>query len=306
MKKLVIVLSLLFFLHEAFSQVNSENGFRFKNTTQMKGLIWGNAGWANFYSRIDDYNGNLRIMSDDHIHFTDININNGLPAATAVHINTNTPSLAIGSNVVSGKSLYVNGNTQFNGNLFSENEIRFKNNTQTKGLVWGSSNWANFYSRIDDYNGNLRIMTDDHIYFTDINSADGKPTNTALYINTNNSTVGIGTTSTGSHKLAVEGSIGAREVRVEPEGWSDFVFEDDYKLRTLEEVEVYLSVNKHLPEIPSAKEVTENGINLGDMNAKLLQKIEELTLYMIAMNKRMKQLEKENSELKNEVYIHKK
>ena len=111
--------------------------------------------------------------------------------------------------------------------------------------------------------------------------------------------VAIGTTDfTGNHKLRVEGSIGAREIKVEASGWSDFVFEKDYKLRTLDEVEQHINQNGHLPEIPSEAEVKENGINLGEMNAKLLQKIEELTLYMIDMNKRVDQLEQENTELK--------
>ncbi len=123
--------------------------------------------------------------------------------------------------------------------------------------------------------------------------------NTILNLNSGN--VGIGTTSIGSHKLAVEGSIGAREIKVEASGWSDFVFENDYDLRTLEEVEEHINENGHLPEIPSEAEVTENGINLGEMDAKLLQKIEELTLYMIDMNKRMNQLETENQELKEKV-----
>ena len=113
--------------------------------------------------------------------------------------------------------------------------------------------------------------------------------------------VGIGTTSFGTHKLAVEGSIGAREIKVEAGTWSDFVFSNDYELRTLEEVEHHIAKNGHLPEIPSESEVTENGINLGEMDAKLLQKIEELTLYMIQMNKRVNQLETENQQLREEV-----
>ncbi len=113
-----------------------------------------------------------------------------------------------------------------------------------------------------------------------------------------NGNLGVGTVSTGSHKLAVEGSIGAREVKVEATGWSDFVFEKDYELRTLEEVEEHINENGHLPEVPNKAEVTENGINLGEMDAKLLQKIEELTLYMIDMNKRVNKLEQENTQLK--------
>ena len=119
--------------------------------------------------------------------------------------------------------------------------------------------------------------------------------------------VGIGTTSFGSHSLAVEGSIGAREVKVEASGWSDFVFEQDYELRTLEEVEAHIAEKGHLPEIPNETEVTEQGINLGEMNAKLLQKIEELTLYLIeehkhnkALAEKIEQLELELQSLKRE------
>lgn len=121
--------------------------------------------------------------------------------------------------------------------------------------------------------------------------------------------LGIGTTSTGAHKLAVEGSIGAREVKVSAgPGWPDYVFDSDYQLRSLDEVEQHIAEKGYLPEIPSEAEVTENGIYLGEMNAKLLQKIEELTLYMIDMNKQVKaqsaeigNLKSENIVLKNEI-----
>ncbi|MFH6985473.1 hypothetical protein [Marinoscillum luteum] len=119
--------------------------------------------------------------------------------------------------------------------------------------------------------------------------------------------IGIGTEDIGSHQMAVEGSIGAREIKVEATGWSDFVFENDYELRTLEEVEQHIKKHGHLPEIPSEAEVTENGINLGKMNVKLLQKIEELTLYLIEQNKqnqaqqaRIERLEQKISRLENE------
>ncbi|MDE0472503.1 MAG: hypothetical protein OXH57_11240, partial [Ekhidna sp.] len=110
--------------------------------------------------------------------------------------------------------------------------------------------------------------------------------------------IGIGTVKTGSHKLAVEGSIGAREVKVKASGWSDFVFEKDYTLRPLEEVEQHINENGHLPEIPNEAEVAENGINLGEMNVKLLQKIEELTLYLIEQNKQNQSQQAEIEDLK--------
>ena len=100
----------------------------------------------------------------------------------------------------------------------------------------------------------------------------------------NNGKLGIGTVNPGSWKLAVNGSIRAKEIKVET-GWSDFVFYADYKLPTLKEVEKHIKEKGHLKDIPSAKEVEKNGILLGEMNSKLLQKIEELTLYTIQQQK---------------------
>ncbi|WP_340065719.1 hypothetical protein [Ascidiimonas aurantiaca] len=113
-----------------------------------------------------------------------------------------------------------------------------------------------------------------------------------------NGNVGIGTSDlTNGWKLAVNGNIRAKEIKVET-GWSDFVFYDDYKLPTLQEVENHIKEKGHLKDIPSAKEVEENGIFLGEMDAKLLQKIEELTLYTIQQEKKIQKLEEENRKLK--------
>ena len=109
---------------------------------------------------------------------------------------------------------------------------------------------------------------------------------------TDKGNVGIGTLDPGLFKLAVNGNIRAKEVKVET-GWSDFVFEKTYKLPTLEEVENHIKKNGHLKDIPSAKEVEKNGVLLGQMDSKLLQKIEELTLYTIQQEKKIKSLEKQ-------------
>ncbi|KAF2515006.1 hypothetical protein EYY60_02810 [Flavobacterium zhairuonense] len=104
--------------------------------------------------------------------------------------------------------------------------------------------------------------------------------------------VGIGTINP-ANKLDVNGTIHSKEVKVDMNGWSDFVFKKDYVLPTLQEVEKQIAEKGHLENIPSEEEVLKNGINLGEMNSKLLQKIEELTLYLI-------EIKKENMELKNQ------
>jgi len=112
--------------------------------------------------------------------------------------------------------------------------------------------------------------------------------------------LGIGTLEPGTYKLAVEGTIGARKVKVTQQTtWADFVFQDDYELRTLPDLEKHIQQYKHLPDIPSAKEVQQNGIDLGEMNAKLLQKVEELSLYIIELNKKNIALEQRMSAMES-------
>lgn len=103
--------------------------------------------------------------------------------------------------------------------------------------------------------------------------------------------VGIGTTKP-SNKLDVNGTIHSKEVKVDMSGWSDFVFKKEYNLPNLTEVEKHITEKGHLKDIPNEEEVLKNGLNLGEINAKLLQKIEELTLYAIEQNKKIDNLEK--------------
>ena len=126
-------------------------------------------------------------------------------------------------------------------------------------------------------------------------SLQGKP----LLMQELGGNVAIGT-SNPTHKLTVNGSIRAKEIIVNT-GWSDFVFDNNYKLRPLTEVEQFVKTNKHLPEIPSQKEVEKNGVQLGDISSKLLMKIEELTLYMIEMKKENEQQKIINKKLINEI-----
>jgi hypothetical protein len=113
-------------------------------------------------------------------------------------------------------------------------------------------------------------------------------------------TMGIGTVNTtdANYKLFVENGIRTRKVKVDADAWPDYVFASKYKLMSLQEVEQFINENNHLPEVPSADEVQKNGIELGENQAVLLKKIEELTLYVIEQNKQLIQLKKEVAELK--------
>ncbi|NDV69240.1 hypothetical protein [Dysgonomonas sp. 25] len=107
---------------------------------------------------------------------------------------------------------------------------------------------------------------------------------------TGTGSVGIGVDNP-QNALDVNGTVHAKEVKIDNNGWADFVFETGYKLPTLAEVEAHIQEHKRLPEIPSEAEVKEKGVDVGEMQVKLLQKIEELTLYTIQLEKRIKELE---------------
>lgn len=126
----------------------------------------------------------------------------------------------------------------------------------------------------------------------------------------NDGNVGVGTTApnaklhvatnmmigggnpTAGYALSVNGKIISEEVRVEADvSWPDYVFDESYNLRPLSELEHFIRLNKHLPEIPSAAEIKKDGIMLGDMNKRLLEKVEELTLYLMQQEKKINQLQ---------------
>ena len=84
-----------------------------------------------------------------------------------------------------------------------------------------------------------------------------------------------------AEKLEVNGNIRAKEIKVETANWPDYVFEEDYPLTPLPEIEAFIKTNKHLPDIPSAQKIAEEGLSVGEMNKLMMKKIEELTLYLI-------------------------
>ncbi len=101
-----------------------------------------------------------------------------------------------------------------------------------------------------------------------------------------------------NYRLSVDGQVVAKEVYVTLDDWADFVFDDDYDLTPLYKLEEQINENGHLPGIPTAEEIAKTGVNLGEMQAKLLQKIEELTLYVIDLKKENDGLQEQIDELK--------
>lgn len=114
-----------------------------------------------------------------------------------------------------------------------------------------------------------------------------------------NGKIGMGTDDP-THELAVNGTVRSKEIICDANPWPDYVFKKDYKLISLLEVERYIEKNGHLPNIPSAKEVEKEGVALASMNAKLLEKIEELTLYTLEQEKKINFQLQELEVLKNQ------
>lgn len=122
-------------------------------------------------------------------------------------------------------------------------------------------------------------------------------TYTTNSVNFPSGNVGIGTTSP-SHKLAVNGTIRAKEVIIDT-GWADYVFAADYDLAPLSEVEAHIKKNGHLPDVPSAADIAADGVSLGEMQSLLMAKVEELTLHTIRQEKQIQELRQLNQVLTN-------
>jgi hypothetical protein len=172
----------------------------------------------------------------------------------------------------------------------------FKSNVTTNPVVYDGMQNPLPYHEVGSFDKTFKTAVDDYV-----NSGGLSRAGTAYFSGTGKSyfqgNVGIGTTNP-TEKLSVNGNIRAREIRVETGNWPDYVFSNDYSLPDLKEVEKYISRNGHLEGIPSAAQVERNGVELGDLNKKLLQKIEELTLHMIILEKKNDKQQKELDKLK--------
>ena len=199
-------------------------------------------------------------------------------------IGTTTPSSLLHIEGNSGNGIYATvSNTYSSGD--NKAGINFKNNY--------SGNTYNSYIYSDWYGQGMVFQTP-----RDLNNSQGgfefwnTSGSASMVIRTSSGNVGIGTTNP-TQLLSVAGNIQSKKLIVTQTGWSDYVFYKSYKLRPLLDVAAFIKINKHLPDIPTTKEVQEDGIDVGKTEALLLKKIEELTLYLIDQQKQINDLKKE-------------
>jgi len=188
-----------------------------------------------------------------------------------------------GLNIVGG---FHNGNgTETGGNAVG---VGFLN--EALGNWWKA---AIVHERLGAYGiGSLKFLVNNSTDNSSVSLADTKMTILSSGF------VGIGTTIP-REELSVNGTIRAKHIKVEAVNWPDYVFKPTYQLPSLSEVKTYIDKNQHLPEIPSEQEITENGLNLGDMNKLQIKKVEELTLYLIEKDRKEKERELRIEKLEN-------
>lgn len=178
-----------------------------------------------------------------------------------------------------GINIDVDYNT---GNWAREFGISYKGATLATGKLVSLGAYANNENLIYAYIGG--------------NTTANIPVSTPWMVFKPNGNIGVGTTDPGSSKLAVEGLLSARRVKVtQASPWPDYVFDKTYDLPKLDTLEKFIDQHKHLPQLPSAATVNAEGVDLGEVNRALVQKVEELTLYIIQLNKEIQLLKKEKS-----------
>lgn len=235
---------------------------------------------------------------------------------TNAQTNTFPSSGDAGIGVLNPSSYFHGGNNRvmeiFNGNssLHSQSHIVLSSGALMKESSIGALSWVSrnsggfkgvaYVSALQATDatanamGNLVFATSNGSYFNKITMDP-------------NGNLGIGT-EIPKEKLSVNGNIRAHQVKVEVANWPDYVFDPSYKVRSLDETEQFIKQNGHLPEVPKATEVEEDGISLGEMNKILLKKIEELTLHVINLEKSgsrqqhlIEEQSKSLSQLRNEI-----
>jgi len=258
-----------------------------------------NSGGYNAYLPVDGYPQKYGLQTFKHLFHQGCNING------------NHHALQISSYFPEDDNLYFrkittneSGSSNYNSRwyeLATRGENTFKGNQYMMGnLSVGDADYMDANDRLmisywrdqsseSEKHGFIRYPKQFWIH------PSAKPNAEGIHFN-QNAEVGIGIYATPGYRLSVNGTIRASEIIVETFG-ADFVFESDYKLKPLSEVKSHIEENKHLPDIPSATQMQENGIGMSELSIKLLQKVEELTLYAIQQNETIEKLNKRIDEL---------
>lgn len=248
------------------------------STSSIKSYFMATSGRADSYDTYAAYNDSWHFItcmwsSTEVSYWVDGN-KVGVIAVSGANTSTGT-GLWLG-NAVSNRSYWTKGKIDevaIYSKALTETEIQnLYNGTTNSGET--SCLWSKSENTKDIYyeNGNVRIGTESTTY------------------------------NSSNYKLAVQGTILSTELKVvDISGWADYVFDPDYYLKPLEEVEKYIKEHRHLEHVPSEKEVNENGLSIVENNTVLLRKIEELTLYVIQQNKKIKELEETKVEFEAKV-----
>ena len=252
--------------------------------TGYKNTIGSNNTFLGYYSGYQNTTGNYNtFLGYSTGHYNTTGGRNTFLGFGAGYQNT-TGSYNAFSGFYAGRFNTTGNNNTFSGYATGHKNTTGKNNTYI-GFQAGNTNSVGIGNVFLGYQAGYYEKGSNKLYIS--NTSSGTP---LIYGNFETNRIGIGTT-TPSYELEVNGTIRSKEVLVESGPWPDYVFAKDYVLPTLTEVENHIKEKGHLQNIPSAEEVSKNGIQLGKMNTKLLEKIEELTLYIIDQEKRIKALE---------------
>lgn len=239
-----------------------------------------------FYDNGNELMGRLGFIKSDGSNGRGdffINVSNG-GVQRALHItkeaNTGLGTITPNARLHVGGSAIIDQNLTLKGKVLENLEIA---STMGHEIELSGGNNASIFAHEDLF---LMGGTNHAVHIGAYNNQN------AMYVNANGK-VGIGVTDNmpGDYNLYVTKGILTERVKVASQGgteWPDFVFADSYELKSLEEVESFIEENHHLPEVPSAEEISKDGVDVYQMEATLLQKIEELTLYMIEQNKLIK------------------
>lgn len=270
-------------------------------------------------------NQNFRIMNDNATHYASFTkygsgvtggfsgISTLYPFASALAFGNNGGPMLNASNQNIGFALYKNGTYRMRIHIDATTEnVGLGGPAQPRALVHINSITTGDTLKISNATTGHNKTDGMNIYNNGNEAFLINLENSNLNLGTNNTSIArltpagamvIGTTTTpAGYKLYVETGILTEKVKVAIKtsaNWADYVFADDYTLQPLSQVEQYIREHKHLPGIPSAAEVVEQGVDVGSMDAKLLEKIEELTLHLIQLEKEVQQLKESNRKLES-------